>query len=300
MWIASAPRSVDLAGLDVVQKLTACWELTKPRVAALVVAVAWAGFWLGSAGTATPLRAWGTILGVAWLAAGMFALNQCFERALDARMRRTENRPLPSGRLTPREALGFGWTASAAGIVALAAMVNLLSAAIGTITLVAYLFVYTPLKTRSPHCTLLGAFPGAAPPLLGWVAATGQLSPEAWSLFAILFVWQFPHFHSIALLYRDDYAQAGVRLWSTVEPAGTTLGRQTIGFAVLMLPVSLAPALLGMAGPVYIAGALLLGAALLYLAVRTAAEQSRRQAQRLLLGSVLYLPGLLGLMALGK
>ena len=127
MWIASAPRSVDLAGLDVVQKLTACWELTKPRVAALVVAVAWAGFWLGSAGAATPLRAWGTILGVAWLAAGMFALNQCFERELDGRMRRTENRPLPSGRLTPREARGFGWTASAAGIVALAAMVNLLT-----------------------------------------------------------------------------------------------------------------------------------------------------------------------------
>src|ERR1039457_857236 len=300
MWIASAPRSVDLAGLDVVQKLTACWELTKPRVAALVVAVAWAGFWLGSAGAATPLRAWGTILGVAWLAAGMFALNQCFERELAAGVGRVEKRGVPSGRLPPRAALGFGWTASAAGIVAPPRMVNHSTPAIGAVTRGAYLFVYTPLKTRSPHCTLIGAFPGAAPPLLGWVAATGQLSPEAWSLFAILFVWQFPHFHSIALLYRDDYAQAGIRLWSTVDAEGTTLGRQTVGFAIVMLPVSLAPALLGLAGPVYIGGALLLGAGLLVLAVRMAAEQSRRQAQRLLLGSVLYLPGLLGLMALGK
>jgi len=300
MWIASALRGVDLAGIDVVQKLTACWELTKPRVAALVVTVALGGFWMGSAGAPTPLHSWGAIVGIALLAAGMFALNQCFERELDARMRRTGNRPLPSGRLTIREALGFGWTASAVGIVSLAAMVNLLSALVGAITLAAYLFVYTPLKTRSPHCTLIGALPGAAPPLLGWVAATGRFSLEAWSLFAILFVWQFPHFHSIALLYREDYAQAGIRLWSTVEPEGKTLGRQTVGFAIAMLPVSLAPALLGMAGPVYIAGALLLGAGLLYLAVRMAAEQSRRQAQRLLLGSVLYLPGLMALMALRK
>ena len=300
MWIASAPRSVDLAGLDVVQKLTACWELTKPRVAALVVAVAWAGFWIGSAGAPDPQRSWGTVFGVALLAAGMFALNQCFERRLDAAMQRTANRPLPSGRLTPREALVFGWLASAAGTVCLAAMVNLLSAVIGAVTLAAYLFAYTPLKTRSPHCTFVGAFPGAAPPLLGWVAATGQLSVEAWSLFAILFVWQFPHFHSIALLYREDYANAGIRLWSTVEPSGTTLGRQMIGFAIVTLPVSLLPALLGLAGPVYVLGALLLGAGMLYLSVRTAGEQSRRHALHLLLGSVVYLPALLGLLALGK
>jgi heme o synthase len=300
MWIAGAPQNVALPGLDVFQKLTAFWELTKPRVAALVVAVALAGFWMGSAGAPNPVRLWGTMLGVSLLAAGMFALNQCFERELDGVMRRTENRPLPSRRLTLREALGFGWTASAAGIVSLAAMVNLLSAVVGVVTLVAYLFVYTPLKTRSPHCTLIGAFPGAAPPLLGWVAATGQLSLEAWSLFAILFVWQFPHFHSIALLYRDDYAQAGIRVWSVVEPEGRTLGRQMVGFAIMTLPVSLAPALLGLAGPFYIGGALLLGAGLLYLAVRTAADQSRPHARRLLLGSVLYLPGLLALMALGK
>jgi protoheme IX farnesyltransferase len=172
----------------------------------------------------------------------------------------------------------------------------LLSAGIGLATLASYLFLYTPLKTITPHSTLVGAFPGAAPPLLGWAAARGELGVEAWSLFAILFLWQFPHFHAIALLYREDYASAGIRLWPVVEPEGSVIARQITGFTITLLPVSLLPALLGVAGPVYAGGVLALGAGLLWLALRASTGRVRADAQRLLLGSVIYLPALLGLL----
>jgi protoheme IX farnesyltransferase len=225
----------------------------------------------------------------------IFALNQYFERDVDLRMRRTRGRPLPAGRVGPVEASRFGWALAVAGLAVLAS-VNVLSLAIGSATLASYLFLYTPLKTITPHSTLVGAFPGAAPPLLGWAAARGELTIEAWSLFAILFLWQFPHFHAIALLYREDYANAGVRLWPVVQPEGIVVGRQIAGFTLLLLPVSVAPALLGAAAPVYASGALLLGAGFLFLALRTAASRSHADAQRLLLGSVIYLPVLLALL----
>jgi protoheme IX farnesyltransferase len=266
----------------------------------MVLATAAAGYWMGSAGTLDHKRFLATIAGVALLAAGVFTLNQYIERDLDVLMRRTLRRPLPSGRVKPAGAMWFGWALSATAITCLAVYVNALSAAVGVLTLASYLFLYTPLKTRTPHCTLVGAFPGAAPPLLGWAAARGELGFGAWSLFAILFLWQFPHFHAIALLYRDDYAKADIRLWPVVEPKGTTVRWQILVCAILLLPISLTPAALKLAGPVYAWGAAALGAGFLYLSARAACGKAASEAQLLLLGSVVYLPGLLLLMALNR
>jgi len=282
-----------------VDRVSAYLELTKPRIVTMVAATAFAGFWSASAGAPDLARLARAILGVVLLAAGTFALNQYLERDVDALMRRTRGRPLPAGRLGPLDAKRFGWSTAAAGIVVLGS-VNLLSALIGAATLVAYLFVYTPLKTITPHSTLVGAFPGAAPPLLGWAAARGELSPEAWSLFAILFLWQFPHFHAIALLYRDDYAAAGIRLWPVTDLTGTVVYRQITWFTICLLPVSLLPALLGAARPIYAIGVLILGGAFLWLAIRASARKARPDAQRLLLGSVIYLPALLALLILNR
>ena len=293
MFVAGVGQAAAVGWEARARRLAAYVELSKPRVTALVVAVAAAGFRLGAGGTPAGARLVVTLVAVALLGAGIFSLNQCFESAWDARMRRTAHRPLPSGRIQASHALWFGWLLSAAGLACLAAAVNWLSAAIGAATLASYLFLYTPLKRTTPHCTAVGAFPGAAPPLLGWAAAAGTLPAEAWWLFGILLLWQFPHFHSIALLYRDDYARAGFRLWTVVEADAVTARRQTAGFAALLLPVSLAPAVVGGAGLEYLFGAALLGAAFLLLALRTARSGSRRDAQRLLLGSVVYLPALL-------
>jgi protoheme IX farnesyltransferase len=282
-----------------VQKLPAYMELAKPRITVLILLVATAGFWLGSTGAPDGRRLFDSVIGISLLAAGIFALNQYMERNLDAVMRRTEARPLPAGRLTPGEALWFGIVTSVLAIVALA-VVNPLSGMLALITFSTYLFLYTPLKKKTPHCTLIGAFPGAMPPLLGWAAVRGELSPEAWTLFAILFFWQFPHFHSIAWLYREDYARAGIRMWPVVEPEGKTTFSQIVVFASLLVPVSLLPAVLGLSGLFYISGAVILGAWLLYCSIRAGARKSQREAQRLLLASVLYLPMLLGLMVLDK
>jgi len=298
MFIAGVAKPVPAVEGTFAQRLFAYWQLTKPRVAALVLVVAVAGFWVAAPGFPDRTRLAGTIVGVALLAAGIFALNQYLEREWDAIMRRTRNRPLPSNRVAPAHAAWFGWLLSVGGLVCLAWVVNWLSAFIGLFTFVSYLFVYTPLKRRTPLCTLWGAFPGATPPLLGWAAARGHLSIEAWWLFAILFLWQFPHFHSIALLYREDYARAGFRLWTVVEPEGTTVGRQIIWFTVLLLGVSMAPFLFRDVSPLYVYGAGALGCALLYLGIRAASDRSKWEAQRLLLGSVIYLPGLLLLMVL--
>jgi heme o synthase len=276
-------------------RVSAYIELTKPRIVTMVAATAFAAFWSASAGAPDVARLARAMLGVVLLAAGTFALNQYLERNVDFLMRRTRGRPLPSGRLGPLDARRFGWFAAAAG-VAMLGSVNLLSAAIGAATLAAYLFIYTPLKTITPHSTLVGAFPGAAPPLLGWAAARGELGLEAWSLFAILFLWQFPHFHAIALLYRDDYAAAGIRLWPVVDLEGTIVYRQITWFTITLLPASLMPVLLGAAGPIYAAGVLALGCGLLCFAVRASRGKARPDAQRLLLGSVIYLPALLALL----
>ncbi len=280
------------------RRLAAYLELAKPRVTLLILLVTMAGFWLGSQGRPDRYHLLSAMAGTGLLAAGIFALNQYLERDLDAVMRRTEGRPLPACRLAPSEALGFGMLASAAALAWLAWRVNVLTAGLGVFIVFSYLFLYTPLKRRTPHCTFIGAFPGATPPLVGWAAARGELSVEAWVLFAILFLWQFPHFHSIAWLYREDYACAEVCMWPVIEADGKVTGRQIVGFTSLLVPVSLLPAWLGVSGPVYLWGAAALGVGLLYRGIRTAVLKSKWQARLLLLASVLYLPALFALMVL--
>lgn len=283
----------------VIRRLFAYLELTKPRVTALILVVAWAGFWCASGGLPDRGLLLVTMAGLALLASGMFALNHFMERDLDALMQRTQSRPLPSGRLKPSEALWFGIVTAIAALFVLS-LINVLTAVLGLLTLASYLLLYTPLKRRTPRCTFIGAFPGAMPPLVGWVAARNELGLEALGLFAIVFLWQFPHFHSIAYLYREDYARSGVRMWPVVEPGGRVMGRQIVAAAALLVPASLLPTPLGMSGQLYAFGALLLGAAFLFVSFQMAVLPGRRQAQRLLLASVVYLPALLLLMLLNR
>jgi protoheme IX farnesyltransferase len=266
----------------------------------LIVLVSAAAFWLASDGRPEFERFATAMIAIACLAGGMFALNQYLERDLDALMRRTMRRPLPTCRVTARQALCFGVLMSAAAIVELALLTNVLAAILGFFTLVSYLFLYTPLKKITPHCTLIGAFPGAMPPLLGWAAAAGTLDWGAWILFATLFFWQFPHFHAIAFLYRDEYARADIRLWAVVEPSGKTTGRQIFVAALFLLTVSVAPSMIGISGPMYAWSAVVLGAGFLWLGFRAALVNSSVRAQQLLLGSVVYLPILLALMVMDR
>ncbi len=234
--------------------------------------------------------------GVGLLASGLSALNQFFERKLDARMRRTELRPLPSGKIAPKSALLFGLLLSAAALAVLALAINPLTGLLGVLTLVSYLFVYTPLKTRTTVSTAIGALPGAMPPLLGWAAVHNEVSVGGWVLFAILFLWQFPHFLAIAWMYREDYERAGVKVLPVVEPEGRVTGQQIMAYTLLLLPVSLLPAMMNLAGTVYFVGALLLGVGLLYFSARAARAKTAWQARRLLLASVIYLPALYALL----
>jgi heme o synthase len=281
-------------------KLTSYLDLTKPRITMLVTATAAAGYCLGSTSGIDYVRFFHTAMGIALLSSGIGALNQYIERDLDRRMRRTEMRPLPAGRLQPRQALRFGLALSVVATIYLALLVNPLSAALGVLTLVAYLFAYTPLKTRTTLSTIIGAFPGAMPPFIGWVAANGQITIEAWVLFAILFLWQFPHFLAIAWMYRDDYKRAGIKMLPVVEPDGRITGQQIIAYTVLLVPVSLMPTLVHLSGAVYFYGALVLGLGFLYYSARAARRRTTWQARRLLLASVLYLPALFALMVLNR
>jgi protoheme IX farnesyltransferase len=271
-------------------------------VTALVLVTTLVGYYLGAegAGAAEGLRLLHALLGTGLLASGAAALNQWLEREHDRNMRRTANRPLPSGRLAPIEALLFGAGLAVAGIAYLAATVNGLTAAIGAATLVSYAFIYTPLKRVSSLCTIVGAVPGALPPLMGWAAARGALGAEAWTLFAILFVWQLPHFHAIAWMYREDYTRAGYRMVSVGDPDGSATSRQIAAFSFALVPISLAPAWFGMSGPVYFYGALLLGLSHLALGLAVVAYRSRPSARGLFLGSLVYLPVLLGLLTIDR
>jgi protoheme IX farnesyltransferase len=264
------------------------------------VLTAAAGFCLGSKKGIDYARLLNMSLGVALLSSGIATLNQYIERGLDRLMRRTESRPLPSGKLLAKHALWFGVALSAVATVYLARTIDLLSAALGLVTLATYLFVYTPLKTRTTLSTVLGAFPGAMPPFIGWVAARGEVGVEAWILFAILFLWQFPHFLAIAWMYRDDYARAGIRMLPVVEPEGKVTGQQIISYTVMLLPVSLLPVLVNMAGGIYFAGAVVCGLVFLYFSIRAAFVRTAWQARQLLLASVLYLPVLFALMVINQ
>ena len=288
------------ASLSFAAKLSAYAELTKPRITFLVVLTAAAGFCMGSAGGIDYVRLLNMGIGIALLCSGISALNQYLERDIDGLMRRTQERPLPSGKLLPVEAAIFGVSLSAIATAYLAILINPLSALLGCATLASYLFVYTPLKPKTTLSTALGAFPGAMPPFIGWVAARGEITIDAWILFAILFLWQFPHFLAIARMYRDDYARAGIKMLPVVEPDGRVTGQQIISYTVLLVPVSLLPVVTGLAGSVYLAGATILGLGFLYFSARAALVRTSWQARRLLLASVLYLPILFGLMVLNR
>ena len=290
----------DRASLSPADKLAAYAELTKPRITFLVVLTAAAGFCMASASGIDYFRLLNMSIGIALLSSGLSTLNQYIERDLDRLMRRTQARPLPTGKLLPLEAAVFGVLLSAFGTVYLAVFINPLSALLGVATLASYLFVYTPLKTRTTLSTVLGAFPGAMPPFIGWVSATGGITVEAWVLFAVLFLWQFPHFLAIAWMYRDDYARAGIRMLPVVEPEGKVTGQQIISYTLLLIPVSLLPAATGMAGSIYFVGAVLMGIVFLYFSSKAALVRSAGQARRLLLASVIYLPLLFGLMVLNR
>jgi protoheme IX farnesyltransferase len=279
-------------------------SLTKPRITWLILMSTGVGYFFGLRGLSLwQIHWWAllhTITGTGLIASGTAALNQWYEREADAKMRRTSDRPLPAGRLNANRALAFGIGLAVVGFAELACFVNMLSAVLGGATLVSYLFVYTPLKQRTWLSTSVGAFPGAMPPLIGFAAAAGTLTPQAWVLSAILFLWQFPHFYAIAWMYRDDYARAGIRMLPVVEPDGHSTARQIVLCASLLIPVSLAPGLVGMSGKLYLLGALALGIWFLYSGVRVATERSLLRARGVLLASVVYLPLLYGIMLLDR
>lgn len=275
-------------------------ELVKARLTFLVLLTTLVGFYIGSIGAVSVSTLLYALAGTGLLACGAAALNQLLERQHDARMRRTENRPLPSGRLQPEVALIFGGVASVLGLILLVWKVNLLTSFLGAITLISYLFVYTPLKRVTWLNTAIGAIPGALPPLMGWTAARGELGGAGWSLFAILFFWQIPHFLAIAWLYREDYAKAGFVMLPTVDPDGFRTGRQAVSHTVGLLLASLLPGVFGLAGAIYFAGALLLGILFLVFALLFAHTLTAERARQLFFVSITYLPLLLGLMVLDK
>jgi protoheme IX farnesyltransferase len=278
--------------------------LTKPRITWLILMSTGVGYFFGLKRPWTGHADWflllHTLIGTGLIASGTAALNQWYEREADCLMRRTSARPLPSGRMKAPSAMWFGIALAIAGFAEMARWVNLLSAVLGALTLASYLFLYTPLKQRSHLSTVVGALPGAMPPLIGYAAAYGGLTPEAWVLFAILFVWQFPHFLAIAWMYREDYARAGIRMLPVVEPDGNSTGRQIILYASTLIPVSLFPVLLGMTGRVYLVGALLFGGWFLYTGVRVALDLTNVRARQVLLASVIYLPMIYGLMVFDR
>jgi protoheme IX farnesyltransferase len=264
--------------------------LAKPRLNLLVVVTSAAGYYLGAPGPVAlgPMAA--AAVGTALVACGAAALNQLAERDTDALMERTRTRPLPGRRIAPEEARVFGLALSAVGVALLAIEANALSALLAVATLVVYLWVYTPMKRRSPAATLVGAVPGALPPLIGWVAARNAATLGGWTLFAIVFLWQVPHFMAIAWMYRDDYARAGFPLLSVIEPDGHRLGRQAVMYTSALVPVTLLPTAIGVAGWIYFAVALVLGAALLAIAARFAVSRTDRAARQLFYASITYLP----------
>ena len=284
----------------VAARLKDYWTLTKPEVNFLVLVSTWVGFDLGWRGPFQLLPLVHTLLGTLLVASGTATLNQYLERDFDARMRRTSQRPLPAGRLRSFEALGFGLLLSFAGAAYLALVVNALASLLAVTTLVSYLALYTPLKRRTAWCMFVGAFPGAIPPLIGWAAARGSLSFEPVVLSAVVFLWQFPHFLSIAWMYREDYARAGYCMLPSGDGGGRSMAWQVVISSLLLLPLSLAPAWFGQTGVVYFLGALLLGVAYTSYGVRLAALRSRAIARRVLLASVIYLPLIFGLMMLDK
>ncbi len=274
--------------------------LAKPRLNLLVVASTLVGYAMADGESLGVFRVAGLLLGTGLVAGGASAFNQVVERDLDALMKRTRLRPLPDQRLQPIEGLLFGSAITLAGLLIILMSANLLAAAVALVTLLCYVVVYTPLKRRSSLGTVIGAIPGALPPVIGWAASSGALPPQAWTLFGIMFLWQLPHFLAIAWMYREDYARAGFPMLPVLEPDGRSTGRQSVLYAAALVPLSLAPTLMRMAGEAYFAGALVLGLAFLWVTLRFARTRSAGDARRVFFGSIVYLPLLWILMIVNK
>jgi len=281
-------------------RLTDYYELTKPRMNFLVVVTTMVGYYMAARGWADWRRVIYTLVGTALTAAAASVFNQYTEREFDARMRRTAGRPLPGGRLRPADALLFGVALGIVGVGTLAILVNPLTALLGALTVALYVFVYTPSKRRTSLCTIIGAIPGAIPPLMGFTAVQGTISPQALTLFAILFFWQMPHFLAIAILYRDDYARGGFLMLPVVDKDLDMTGRQIILYSLSLVTVSLTPAILEMAGVVYFVAALLLGIAFTGFGFVCARSKTRSDAKQLFLASIVYLPAVLAAMMIDK
>jgi protoheme IX farnesyltransferase len=265
-------------------------QLIKPRIALLIVISTAVGYCYGTVSGFNLLTLLHALLGTALMAGGSATLNQWYERDLDAQMNRTRMRPIPAGTILPRQALLFGLALSVIGLIELWVFTNSLAAFLGFLTSAGYLFAYTPLKRLGPICTTIGALPGAMPPLIGFAAAQGHLSIDAWVLFGILFLWQFPHFHAIAWMYREDYKRAGIKMLAVVRPHGRGLTIEILAALFLLLPVTLAPTFLHMAGKVYFVAAFVLDLAFLYFGLRLSRERNVQRARTLLLASVVYIP----------
>jgi protoheme IX farnesyltransferase len=274
--------------------------LTKPRITWLILMSTGIGYFFGVLDSWTWSVLLHTLIGTGLIASGTAALNQWMEREADSHMKRTQGRPLPSGRLTPNGALAFGVALAIAGFVELWLGANLLTGLLGAFTLATYLFVYTPLKQVTWHSTTIGAVPGAMPPVIGFAAARGELTVEALALFGILFLWQFPHFYAIAWMYREDYSRAGIRMLPVVDESGESTIRQILLTSLVLIPISFIPRYLGMSGNVYLFGAALLGAVYFYAGVLAARGRTRVEARRVLLASIVYLPILYVLMVFDR
>lgn len=282
------------------EKLAAYFELTKPRIAFMLVLTSAAGFYLGSENGFDLLLFVNAMIGITLLAFGVATLNQYIERQIDAKMERTASRPLPAKKITPNEALVFGIVQCAVAEIYLFVLVNSLTALLGLIVIVGYVLLYTPLKTRTTISTAIGAIPGAMPPLMGWTASADNITLGAWTLFTILFLWQFPHFLAIAWMYREQYAKAGILMLPVVEKNGKVTARQIVVFTLMLIPISLTPFFLGLSGIYYLVGAGLLGIWFLWASIQAAHAKTVDKARRLLLVSVLYLPILFALMVFNR
>jgi protoheme IX farnesyltransferase len=289
---APPARAARHKGLDL-------WSLTKPRLNLLALFTTWGGVYLARPGVPT-ITLLHTLIGTALVAGGAAALNQVWERDTDKLMRRTRLRPLPDGRLAVAESAAFGVSLSIIGLAELALRVNLASATVAALTLLSYVVVYTPLKTRTSLATLIGAVPGALPPVIGWAAATGEVPLQAWVLFGIVFFWQMPHFLAIAWLYRDEYREAGIPLLPTIETDGRRTGQQALIYAAALWPVSLMPMFVGLVDLPYSVVATALGFFFIWLSLEFARERSTRTARRLFLYSIIYLPLLWGALCLDR
>jgi len=294
---ASVDGSVPVAVPDTRRRVYGDFlALTKPRVNLLVLITTLIGFHLGTFGPIDIVLLVHTVMGTALVAGAAAALNQVLECDSDRLMRRTRARPLPAGRLGMRQASWFAMVLAMVGLVQLALGANPLAALVAFATIASYALVYTPLKSRTSLATVIGAVPGALPPMIGWAAATGGLSIEAWVLFAIVFFWQMPHVLAISWMYREDYERGGIRVLPVEEPDGASTSRQTVSYAAVLVPVTLLPTVVGLTGGVYVVGALVLGLGILALAIAFARDRTAAHARRLFFASLLYLPVLWVLM----